>query len=136
MTDVHHPAPGDVLWTPLHSPWRWPLAAATAITAAAHLPVIGPHLHDAPYMGEEFVVLTAACLALGVASLVCDSVAVDSLTVVSYGLAMLGYVATRAVAFPRLADDVGHWLEPLGLVSVLAETVAVVAAASALSRRR
>jgi hypothetical protein len=25
------------------------------------------------------------------------------------------------VAFPALADDVGNWLEPLGLVSLIAE---------------
>lgn len=30
------------------------------------------------------------------------------------------------MAFPQLADDVGNWLEPLGVVSVLAETAAVI----------
>ena len=38
---------------------------------------------------------------------------------------------TRLVAFPELADDVGDWLEPLGVVSVLAESTAVGIAAAA-----
>jgi len=130
---------GDFLWTPLRSRWRWPLVAATVMTAAAHLPVIEPHLHEAPYMGEEFVVLTVACLLLGLAAIVCDSPVVYSLTAVTCGLAILGYVATRLVAFPQLADDVGNWLEPLGVVSVVAEVVAVITAVNGLSvgsRRR
>lgn len=132
MTYVHESASGTVAWTPLRSPWRWPLAAATAVTAVAHLPVIGPHLHEAPYMGEEFIVLTTACLLLGIAALVCDSRAVYGLTVATCGLAIVGYVATRLIGFPLLADDVGKWLEPLGLVSVLAEALAVLAAINGL----
>ncbi len=125
----------ESLWTPLDSPWRWPLAAATAVTAAAHLPEIGPHLHEAAYMGEEFIVLTVACLALGLAALVCDSIAVYRLTVVTCGLALVGYAVTRMVAFPLLADDVGNWLEPLGVVSVVAEAFAVLIAAGGLVSR-
>jgi len=130
------PAPGDVFWAPLRTPWRWPLAAATAVTAAAHLPVIGPHLREAPYMGGEFIVLTLACLALGLAALTCDSPAVYALTVATCGLAIGGYAATRLTAFPYLADDVGNWLEPLGVVSVMAETLAVVAATAGLLAAR
>ncbi len=78
----------DLLWTPLHSRWRWPLVAATVVTAAAHLPVIAPHLREAPYMGEEFIVLTIACLLLGLAAVICDSPAVYGLTVVTCGLAI------------------------------------------------
>lgn len=127
------------MWTPLHSRWRWPLVGATVVTATAHLPVIEPHLDQAPYMGEEFIVLTVACLLLGLAAVMCDSPVVYGLTVLTCGLAILGYVATRLVAFPQLADDVGNWLEPLGVVSVLAETAAVITAVNGLwglTRRR
>ncbi len=118
----------EFLWTPRRRPWRWVVAAAAALAALAHIPVIGPHLHEAPYMGEEFVVLTVACLLLAIAAIVCDSAAVYGLTVVTCGLAVVGYVATRLVAFPQLNDDVGNWFEPLGVVSVLAEGAAVAAA--------
>lgn len=116
------------LWVPRDRPWRWLLALAATVSAVAHLPVIGPHLAEAPYMGEEFVVLTVACLLLAVAAISCDSAVVYSLGIVTCGSAVVGYVATRLIAFPQLADDVGNWFEPLGVVSVLAESVAVTAA--------
>ena len=34
------------------------LAVAAVIAAAAHVPVIAPHLSEAPYMGVLFIVLT------------------------------------------------------------------------------
>jgi FtsH-binding integral membrane protein len=44
------------------------------------------------------------------------------------------YVATRLVAFPLLADDVGNWAEPLGLVCIVAETAVVVLVAVSMRR--
>jgi len=113
---------------------RFVLAAAAGVAALAHVPVIGPHLEEAPYMGVLFVVLTAACAFLGGAALVRGGHAVYLLTVLTCGLAVLGYAATRLVAFPMLADDVGNWLEPLGVVSIVSESIAVVAAVVALRR--
>jgi hypothetical protein len=112
------------------------VAAASAVAAAAHVPVIGPHLDEAPYMGALFIVLTAACAALAVAALARDSRAVYTLVALTCGLAVIGYAATRIVAFPLLADDVGNWLEPLGVVSIASETLAVAAAAVALAGAR
>jgi hypothetical protein len=113
---------------------RWVLAAAAGVAAIAHVPVIGPHLEEAPYMGLLFVVLTVACAFLAVAALARGGSAVYLLTVLTCGLAVLGYVATRLVAFPMLADDVGNWLEPLGVVSIVSESIAVAAAVVALRR--
>ena len=115
---------------------RWVLGAAAAVAAIAHVPVIAPHLDEAPYMGVLFIVLTAACAFLAVAALVRGGRAVYALTVLTCGLAVLGYAATRLVAFPMLADDVGNWLEPLGVVSIVSESVAVVAAVVGLRGTR
>jgi len=41
----------------------------------------------------------------------------------------------RIVAFPELSVDVGDWWEPLGVVSIAAETVVVAAALVVLRRR-
>ena len=120
----------------LRSPLRWVLAAAVVVVAAAHVPVIAPHLDEAPYMGVLFVVLTAGCLALGVAAPIRDSAAVYALAVLTCGLAVAGYAATRLVAFPMLADDVGNWLEPLGVVSLLGELVVIATAGTALRSGR
>jgi hypothetical protein len=132
------PLPGEPasrVWTPLRSRARLVAVPAALLAGVAHIPVIGPHLREAPYMGEEFVVLTVACLLLAVALVICDSVAAYGLLAVAAGLAVLGYAATRLVSFPQLADDVGDWAEPLGLVSVAAETACVVAALFALLGR-
>jgi hypothetical protein len=110
------------------------LAAAAVVAALAHVPVIGSHLEEAPYMGVLFVALTAACTVLAAAALLRGGRAVYLLTVLTCGLAVLGYAATRLVAFPMLADDVGNWLEPLGVVSIVSESIAVAAALVALRR--
>jgi len=115
---------------------RWVVAIAALVAAVAHVPVIAPHLDEAPYMGVLFIVLIVGCTAIALAALVRDSAAVYATATGTCGLALLGYAATRLVGFPQLADDVGNWLEPLGIVSVLSEAVVVAAAASALRRRR
>jgi hypothetical protein len=136
MTRIDSQRIDAFLWTPRATPWRWLLALGATASAVAHLPVISPHLAEAPYMGEEFIVLTTACLLVALAAIICDSAVVYSLGVVTCGLAVIGYVATRLVAFPQLADDVGNWFEPLGVVSVCAESLAVIAAILGLRRRR
>lgn len=118
-----------------HSRWRWVVAGAALIAAVAHIPVTAPHLREAPYMGVLFILLTVACLALAATLLVADATAVYGAMVVVCGLAIIGYAATRLAAFPQLADDVGNWFEPLGLVSVLSEAVVVVCALLALRAR-
>jgi hypothetical protein len=123
-----------LLIQPLQLPQRWIVAAAALVTAVAHIPVIAPHLHEAPYMGALFIVLTVGCLGIAAAALLRDVAALYGLAVMTCGLAVVGYGATRLVAFPMLADDVGNWLEPLGVVSVFSELVVVAAAAIALRR--
>lgn len=126
----------DLLWTPIRHPLRWALAAGATIGAAAHVPVVAEHLREAPYMGEEFVVLIGACLLIAIAAVLCDSAALYALAAFTCGLAVAGYILSRLVAFPALADDVGNWFEPLGVVSVLAETATVAVAVTALTYHR
>jgi hypothetical protein len=115
------------------SAWRWLMVPAILVAAAAHLPVIRPHLDEAPYLGVLFVVLSAACVALASVAISWDSPLVYALSALTCGLAVLGYLATRVLAFPMLAEDVGNWLEPLGVLSVGSETVVVLVAARALA---
>lgn len=130
------PAGREFLLRSLHSPQRWALAGAAAVAAGAHVPVIASHLDQAPYMGVLFVLLTAACVALAACALIRDSAGVYALAALTCGLAIIGYVATRLVPFPMLSDDVGNWLEPLGVVSILSEASALAAAMVALVLRR
>jgi hypothetical protein len=111
---------------------RLSLAAAALVAAAAHVPVTPEHLEEAPYMGVLFVLLSVACLGIAGLVLVRDDPVVYAAAATVCGLAVLGYAATRLVPFPQLADDVGNWFEPLGVVSVLTESVVVVCALAAL----
>lgn len=117
---------------PLNSPLRWVAAAASLAAAAAHLPVIGEHLVEARYMGVLFIVLSSACVLIGATLISADPPIVYLLATVTCGLAMIGYVLTRSIAFPMLSGDVGNWLEPLGITSMVAEAVVVAASLAAL----
>lgn len=119
------------LLTPVQSPLRWVVVPAVLVAAAAHLPVIAPHLVEARYMGLLFIVLTSACVLLGATLISTDPPVVYLAAAVTCGVAMLGYVLTRSVAFPMLGDEVGNWFEPLGVVSMLAEAVVVVSGVAA-----
>lgn len=125
-----------LLGRPLRIPYRWIMIAAAVVAAIAHVPVIAPHLDEAPYMGVLFIVLTLACLALAAAMVINDSLIVYALSALTCGLAVIGYAATRLFAFPMLADDVGNWLEPLGVVCIVSESIVVIGAVSALARGR
>ena len=48
-------------------------------------------------------------------------------------LAAAGYVLTRSVPVPGDAGDVGNWLEPLGMASLITEAVVVILAAFILA---
>lgn len=52
-------------------------------------------------------------------------------------LTFAGYCVTRTVGIPGMdpSSDIGNWLEPLGVVSLIVEAAAVILAACALSDR-
>jgi hypothetical protein len=47
-------------------------------------------------------------------------------------LILLGFVLSRTSGLPAATDDVGNWREPLGLVSLVAESLLVCLGAGAL----
>jgi hypothetical protein len=112
------------------------LASLLAGAAVAHLPVTPEHLHEAPYMGSLFAAFALAALGLAAFVLVSDTRRSVQLAGGLCLLALATYAATRLVTFPQLSDDVGNWLEPWGVVSVLIEGAAVVIAILALRPAR
>src|SRR3954470_4968076 len=113
------------------SRYRWPVVGLLFVASMAHVPVIPEHVSQAPYMGVLFIAFSGASFFL--ASLLAWKPApmAYSAAGVLCAAAILAYAATRLVAFPQLSDDVGAWMEPLGVVSVIAEAgvVATVSAA-------
>jgi hypothetical protein len=124
----------EFLWSPLHLPLRWAIAVLSVISAAAHLPVLSEHLAEVPYIGVEFIVLIVACLLIAIAAPAWDTAALYAVAAITCALAVSAYVMSRAVTLPGLADDVGDWFEPLGVVAILAESATVVVAISAVAQ--
>lgn len=108
------------------SAWRAPIAAACLVTAAAHIPVTGEHLEEAPYIGILFIVLEIAAVALAVPLLRRPPRAVLLAIALVGALAVLALVISRTIGLPLIGDDIGNWTEPLAVVSVVAESVMVV----------
>jgi hypothetical protein len=110
------------------------LAVLVAAAGLAHLPVTPEHLREAPYVGISFALFAAAAVVLATCLWMRPRSGVG--VVVAGALsaaALVTYVATRLVAFPQIADDVGNWLEPWGVICVALELAAVVVAV--VSRR-
>ncbi len=119
----------------MRSPSRLILVSAAIIAALAHVPLIAPHLRVAPYMGVLFAGLAVSLVLLAGAALLTDRDAVLGAALTVCSAAIVGYGATRLVAFPMLGDDVGNWLEPLGVAAVLSEMLVVAAALHLLALR-
>ena len=49
------------------------------------------------------------------------------------GLTFLGYVVSRTVGLPGDHEDIGNWAEPLGVLSLIVEGLAVILAIWALT---
>lgn len=121
-----HATPGGA-----DGPFRWPTIALLFVAALAHVPVIPEHLEEARYMGVLFVAFSVAAFALAAVLAARPTPLVYAASGPLCAAAVLAYVATRLVAFPQLADDVGNWTEPLGLVAITAECGVVLLSAMA-----
>jgi hypothetical protein len=105
---------------------RWLTVTLLYVASIAHVPVVPEHLAEAPYMGFLFIAFALVAFGLAVALVYRPSAALNLVAGVLCAAGVCAYVATRLVAFPLLADDVGDWTEPLGLVCIVAETAVVV----------
>ena len=116
----------------MRSALRYPAAVFAVVAGLVHVPVTPDHLVEAPYVGVLFIALTVSCLLLAGLLLLADSPAAWAVSGATCGLAVVAYVASRSVALPQMADDVGNWLEPLGVAAVLTESAVVVLSLVAL----
>lgn len=49
---------------------------------------------------------------------------------------ILGYVLSRGPGLPNYEDDVGNWTEPIGIISLIAEGILLIVAATVLAIAR
>lgn len=118
---------------PARSAMRWPVATGLLVAAAVHLPVTPEHLHEAPLWGIAFAGFTAVTVALGVLVARWDVPALYGATAGLCALAVATYVVSRLTPLPGIADDVGNWLNPWGVASVISEAATACVAAIALT---
>jgi hypothetical protein len=106
--------------------WRWPAAACLAATAAVHIAIAPEHLREAPYAGVLFIALATAALTSAVLLLTTNHrLAWTGAAGLSLA-AVVAYLMSRSVGLPSLADDIGDWLNPLGVVAVVSETAVLL----------
>ena len=120
----------------LRSPDRMTGATALVVTAGTHIPLIGDHLHEAPYVGWLFIVLSVAALALAFVLTIADTPAVWALSGAVCLAAVIAFVASRTVGLPQIGDDVGNWTEALSYPALVAELIVVAASVGTLRASR
>ncbi|HEU5045962.1 MAG TPA: hypothetical protein VFT75_17710 [Nocardioidaceae bacterium] len=136
ITPAHRSLAHPALGSPLRSSLRWVAVLTLVVSAAVHIPVTPEHLEEAPYIGYLFVALTVVCFALALVIAVADTAAVWAVSGVVTALAVGAYLLSRSVALPQIGDDVGNWLEPLGVVAIVFEGLTAGLAVAALRRAR
>ncbi len=91
---------------------------------------------DARYIFWLYVVLILGC-AIGVGLLILRN---TRLVWAAAALLVAGpfvsYVINRTIGLPRATDDIGNWLEPLGVVSVVVEVLLFILAIVQMRRTR
>jgi hypothetical protein len=83
-------------------------------------------LHEHVYVFVLFMLLMAGTMVVSMVLLRTDSRSAWSLVALMAGLTFLGFVISRTTGLPNFKDDVGNWLEPLGLASLFVEGAAVL----------
>lgn len=101
-------------------------AACAVVAAASHLPLIGRHLHEAPYIGWSFAVLAVVSVAIALALLARDDRRIWVTIAVLYSAAVLVYLVSRTVGLPQISDDIGNWTEPASFPALASEGGAVI----------
>lgn len=112
------------------------VAAAGAVgEAVVHVPVIAPHLSEAPYVGVAFILLAITGIILAIRLLHEPVEVVWVLSGVVATAALVGYLLSRMIGLPQLSDDVGRWDDPLGTAAVLCEFTMLLATVIHFARR-
>lgn len=99
------------------------------------------HVLDLPSKWQEVRYLGVGYIGVIIASLILAEriirkpAALDYLATAALSASVLiGFTITRTVGLPGAMDDIGNWLEPVGLVSILVEVLVVWNAIAAYAK--
>jgi hypothetical protein len=116
--------------------WRVLTAGCLDVIAVVHIAIAPDHLREAPYAGVLFIALATAALVNAALLLTTQDERAWALTAALSVSALAAYLISRSVGLPLLGDDVGDWLNPLGVLAVLSEATALLVAGLALRAAR
>lgn len=100
--------------------------------ALIHLLDLQSKFHEAPYLGMAYLALILGTLATAAILVRHDSRPGWIAALVLAGATVVGYALSRTVGLPAATDDIGNWLESLGLASLFVESLVVVLSIYAL----
>ncbi|MBC7590496.1 MAG: hypothetical protein H7226_05555 [Salinibacterium sp.] len=105
---------------------------ALAVTAAIHVLDLPGKIEEVPYLAVAYVFLIVASFVI-MERIFRGGKVIDYVAAIALSLAILfAFVVNRTVGMPGATDDIGNWLEPLGLLSLVVESFIVWQAAAAL----
>jgi hypothetical protein len=94
--------------------------------ALIHVLDLNSKLEETKYLGVLFIGLICASLLVAEMLMRRDDLRASSAAGLLAAATILGYCISRTVGLPgEPDDDVGNWLEPLGLASLLVEALVV-----------
>jgi len=105
--------------------------------ALIHVLDLSSKFEETPYIGVLFIGLIITSLLIAEVLLRSDDLRAWSAAGLLAAATILGYCISRTVGLPgQPEDDIGNWLEPLGLASLLVEGGVVWLSASRLLAQR
>lgn len=122
------------------SPHRVIARAAAVIgllgIALIHLLDLQGKLRETPYLGVAYIALIVVSLGTAASLTHRDSKRAWIAAGAIAALTIAGYAINRTVGMPSATDDIGNWLEPLGLASLFVEAITAATAVYALADLR
>ena len=100
------------------------LVGALLVASAAHLPLIPSHASTA-YLAALFLTFSGVSGLLAAVIYAQPTRSAYTSAALLCAAAIGAYVASRTVGLPGHPHDVGYWADPLGVVSLAGESVAV-----------
>ena len=119
--------------TPHHSTIHAVGVIGFAAVALIHVLDLPSKLHETPYLGVAYLVLIAGMLFAGFELLRGNDRRGWAVGGAFAALTVVAYAVNRIWGMPGATDDVGNWLEPLGLASLFVEVVVALLAAWVLT---
>jgi len=116
--------------------YTWPAIGLIGAVALIHLIDAPEYYGEVPYIGILFVVSAVAAIVAAVGIVRNQRWGWQLGAAVSAGTAV-GYVLSRTVGIPMFREnDLAHFLEPIGIASLVVEVAFLVVAWQALSSKR